>query len=193
MQSNGRSHLMKGKRGSRVLEILLLPVIASLSFLIAVGQIQFDKPKAAKPLPNPSIIGAGRDDLKAIVKQMFETREIPLDKEDCNQKTGDCTLLSKPVTFIKGITTRSQLEHYCDVPTASVRNWSKGRYVLRIEINPASPKTSQVGVYAKFDGMSDSGAGSEWIPLSSKGLLEDGILRCIDERARGGDCKADEK
>ncbi|HWN98482.1 MAG TPA: hypothetical protein VNS63_04360, partial [Blastocatellia bacterium] len=95
---------------------------ASLSILFAIslsasGQIQLQKPKYAKPLPNPSIIGAQRDEVATIIKQMLETREIPLDKEDCNQTTGECTLLSKSVVFTKGITTRSQLEHYCEVPS----------------------------------------------------------------------------
>ena len=155
----------------------------------AGGQIQLQKPKAIKPLPNPSIVGTGRDEVQTVIKQMLETREIPLDKEDCNQTTGECTLLSKSVVFIKGITTRSQLEHYCEVPSAAVRNWAKGRYVLRFQITPASPKTSQVGVYAKFEGMADGMSGSEWVQLTSKGELEDMMLRCIQDRVQGGDCK----
>jgi hypothetical protein len=153
------------------------------------GQIQFDRPKTAKPLPNPSIIGAPRDEVVTVTKQMLETREIPLDKEDCNPTTGECTLISKAVTFIKGIPTRSQLLHYAEVPTADVRNWIKGRYVLRVQISPASPKTSQVGVYARFEGMTDAITGSEWIPLTSKGGLEDLMLRCIQDRLNGGNCE----
>ncbi|HEU4389599.1 MAG TPA: hypothetical protein VFV34_17475, partial [Blastocatellia bacterium] len=118
-------------------------------------QIQFNKPKAEGHLPNPTILRGSRDDIRSIAKQMLETREIPLDKEECNPQTGECSLISKPVVFIKGITTRSQLEHYCDVPAAHVRNWTKGRYTLRIQINPSSPTTAQVGLYAKFEGMTD--------------------------------------
>lgn len=169
-----------------------LAVSLSILFLIsqsAGGQIQLQKPKVVKPLPNPSIIGAGRDDVVTVTKQMLETREIPLDKEDCNQTTGECTLLSKSVVFIKGIPTRSQLEHYCEVPSAAVRNWAKGRYVLRFQVTPASTKTSQVGVYAKFEGMTESMSGSEWVQLTSRGELEDMMLRCIQDRVQGGDCK----
>jgi len=153
------------------------------------GQIQLQKPKVVKPLPNPSIIAAGRDEVVSAIKQMLETREIPLDKEDCNQTTGECMLLSKSLVFTKGIPTRSQLEHYCEVPSAAVRNWVKGRYVLRFQVTPASTKTAQVGVYAKFEGMTDSVSGSEWVPLTSKGELEDTMLRCIQDRVQGGDCK----
>jgi hypothetical protein len=155
----------------------------------ASAQIQFDRPKAEKPLPNPSIITTPRDETLAATKQMLETREVSIDKEDCNQLTGECTIISKPVIFIKGITTRSQLEHYCEVPAASVKNWTRGRYVLRIQIAPASPKTSQVGIYAKFEGMTDGFSGNEWVQLTSKGELEDKFLRCIKDRATGGDCK----
>src|SRR5258706_10866508 len=108
------------------------------------GQIQLSKPKAEAPMPNPSIIGSPRDEILTATKQMLETREIPLDKEDCSQTTGECTLISKAVIFTRGITAKSQLQHYCDVPAADVRNWGKGRYLLRIQITPASPNTSLV-------------------------------------------------
>jgi hypothetical protein len=168
---------------SRVLVALLLTGIT------AVAQLEFKKPKPAKPLPNPSIINATRDEVLSTTKQMMETREIPLDKEDCSNTTGECTLLSKPVVFIKGIATKSQLEHYCEMPTVEVRNWARARYVLRFQITPATPKTAQVGVYAKFEGMLNAVTGSEWVALTSKGELEDLMLRCVQDRVQGGDCK----
>jgi len=166
---------------------VLLAVL--LTGMTALAQIQFSKPKPIKPLPNPSIIGATRDEVLSITKQMLETREIPLDKEDCNSTNGECTLLSKSVVFIKGIATKSQLEHYCELPQVDVRNWTRGRYILRFQITPATPKTSQIGVYAKFEGMINSMTGSDWVPLTSKGELEDLMLRCVQDRVQGGDCK----
>jgi hypothetical protein len=154
----------------------------------ANAQIQFDKPKAEKPLPNPSMIQSPRDETLKATKQMLETREVSIDKEDCNQLSGECMLITKPVIFIKGITAKSQLEHYCIVPAANVKNWTRGRYSLRIQITPASPKSSQVGIYAKFEGMTDGFDGNEWVQLSSKGELEDKFLRCIQDRATGGSC-----
>lgn len=155
---------------------------------MATAQIQFDKPKAEKPMPNPAIIQAPRDEALKVTKQMLETREIPIDKEDCNQTTGACTVISKSVTFIKGITTRSQLEHYCTVPVAGVKNWTRGRYLLRFQITPASPKSSEVSIYAKFEGQTDGLSNNEWVELASKGELEDKFLRCIQDRATGGSC-----
>lgn len=160
-----------------------------LTSMTAVAQIEFNKPKPIKPLPNPSIINASRDDVLSITKQMMETREIPLDKEDCSGTTGECTLLSKSVVFTKGIPTKSQLEHFCEMPRVDVRSWTRGRYVLRFQITPATPKTSQVGVYAKFEGMMNAVTGGEWVQLTSKGELEDLMLRCIQDRVQGGDCK----
>ena len=170
-------------RSSRVVLTILLTAITGFA------QIQFNRPKAARPLPNPSIINSTRDEVLSMTKQMLETREIPVDKEDCNSNTGECTLISKPVVFIKGIATKSQLEHYCEMPAVEVRNWARARYVLRFQISPATPKTSQVGVYAKFEGMLNAVTGSEWIALTSKGELEDLMLRCIQDRSQGGDCK----
>src|SRR5437763_17088372 len=100
---------------TRVLLVVLLIGIP------AVAQIQFSRPQPAKPLPNPSIINFTRDEVLSMTKQMLETREITLDKEDCSNTTGECTLLSKPVVFIKGIAPKSQLEHYCDLPVVEVR------------------------------------------------------------------------
>jgi hypothetical protein len=162
---------------------------AILIVTIADGQIQLKRPKGEPTMPNPSILNASRDEVLAVTKQMLETREIPLDKEDCGEVTGECTVVGKPVIFTRGITTRSQLQHYCEVPAAEVRNWAKGRYVLRVQIAPASATTSQVGVYARFEGMTESLSGSEWIPLSSKGELEDKLLKCIRDRIRGIECK----
>ena len=161
----------------------------SLMGITAFGQLEFSKPKPIKPLPNPSIIGSPRDEVVSITKQMLETREIPVDKENCNSTTGECTLLTKSVIFTKGIAAKSQLEHYCETPSVDVRNWVKGRYVLRFQITPATPKSAQVGVYAKFDGMTNAVTGSEWVALTSKGELEDLMLRCIQDRVQGGDCK----
>lgn len=170
------------------------PIIRLLLAILLTGaaagaQMEFKKPKPAKPLPNPSIINATRDDALSMTKQMLETREIPLDKEDCGSTTGECTLITKPVVFIKGIATKSQLEHYCEMPTVEVRNWARARYVLRFQITPATTKTSQVGVYARFEGMINAVTGSEWAPLTSRGALEDLMLRCIQDRVQGGDCK----
>lgn len=173
----------------RFVLILFCFFALALLSLPSKGQIQLSKPKTEKPLPNPSLLNSQRDDILQATKQMLETREVPIDREDCNQLTGECTVISKPIIFIKGTMTRSQLEHYCDVPAAGVKNWTKGRYVLRIQISPASPKSAQVGVYAKFEGMLDDFSGNQWVSLNSKGEMENLFLKCIQDRVNGGDCK----
>jgi len=177
----------------RILVIALVVAGVSLASAHAPGQIQFGKPKPERPLPNPFIIGAPRDEALKAAKQMLETREIPLDKEECNQQSGECTLISKQVIFIRGIATRSQLQHYCEIAPADVRDWSKGRYVLRIQVSPVTPATSQVGISARFDGMTAGVVGSEWVSLTSRGDLEDKLLRCLDQRVKGVECKDEEK
>jgi hypothetical protein len=172
--------------------IVSIPVMVLMA-VAANGQIEFDRPKPVKPLPNPMIMAAARDDVRNAAKQLLETRAISLDKEDCNQQTGDCVLVTKTVEFIRGITAKSQLQHYCDLPISDVRSWSKGRYSLKIQISPASPTTAQVGIYAKFEGETEGAIGQEWVTLNSKGILEDGLLRCLDERVRGGECKEDSR
>lgn len=179
-------NLMPDRAISHAFQILMVVLMSTMT---GVAQLELSKPKPLKPLPNPSIINASRDDVISITKQMMETREIPLDKEDCGATTGECTLLSKSVIFIKGIETKSQLKHYCEMPRVDVRSWARGRYVLRFQITPATPKTAQVGVYARFEGMTNAASGGEWVQLTSKGELEDLMLRCIQDRVQGGDCK----
>ena len=178
-----------GLRFNRGIAAIVVVLVVAAGMM---GQIQLSKPKGEPAMPNPAMVGNARDEILTATKQMLETREIPLDKEDCSPTTGECNLISKPVIFTRGITARSQLQHYCDVPAADVRNWGKGRYVLRIQITPASPNTSLVGVYARFEGMTEGLNGTEWIALPSKGELEDRLLKCIRDRVRGIDCK-DEK
>ena len=172
------------------LTLVLRVALVSLLFAAsAAAQIQFSKPKTARPLPNPSLLNAARDEAVTVIKQMLETREIPLDKEDCNATTGECTLISKPVVFIKGIPAKSQLQHFTELSDRDVRNWSRGRYVLRFQVTPATPRTVQVGAYARFDGLTDGAAGQEWVQLQSRGEIEDLMLRCVQDRIAGGDCK----
>ncbi|HXG63839.1 MAG TPA: hypothetical protein VNO70_01960, partial [Blastocatellia bacterium] len=75
---------------------LFSPAILSLMLaaIAAGGQIQLDRPKIEKPLPNPSILPAARDEVMKLTRQMLETREIPLDKENCDATSGECTLVS---------------------------------------------------------------------------------------------------
>lgn len=171
--------------------LALLAMVLPMMALVTAAQIQLSKPKAEQRLPNPLMISASREELITITKQMFEAREVPLDKDNCDQLTGECTLISKPVTFITGsIATRSQLEHYAEVPAANVKNWERGRYTLKIQITPAAPKTTQVAVYATFEGKTNDFSGQNpWVQLRSKGELEDKFLRCIQDRARGGGCE----
>lgn len=178
-------------RGTRAIRLAFFLPLLVVGAPTERGQIDFDKPRPVKPLPNPMLVSAGRDDVRNAAKQMLETRQIPVEKEDCNQMTGECVMVTKAVEFIRGITTKSQLQHYCEVPDADNRSWAKGRYSLRIQVNPAGTNTAEVGIYARFEGETDDAVGQQWVPLTSKGILEDGLLRCLDERVRGGECKSE--
>lgn len=179
---------------SHPLRTLILTATSMLLVaLVGVAQIQFGRPKAVPRLPNPSVFAFSRDDVLAVTRQMLETREIPIEKEDCNENTGECTISCKSVTFIRGVTTQSQLQHYAEVPTAFAHNWVQGRYTLRILVSPATPASSEVGVYARFEGMRTDGIGNEWVGLTSKGELEDSLLKCIQSRLLGDICEEEKR
>jgi hypothetical protein len=57
-----------------------------------------------------------------------------------------------------------------------VQNIVRGRVTLRIEVAPSTPTTSLVGVAATFEGLRQ-GPTQQWIAASSRGLLEDKILK----------------
>jgi hypothetical protein len=70
----------------------------------------------------------------------------------------------------------ADLSRYADVPTATARGWTRGRYTLTVEIQPIDGSSANIVVNAKVEGRTDGPTGAEWTTLRSTGLAEDQFL-----------------
>lgn len=160
-------------------------MIASLP-VVASAQIEFDRPKTEQPLENPYTIGVTREQILETAKDALKKCNIPIDEE--LSKANEGKLITKPVIFSRGVTTRSDLEYLATMPASDVRNWTQGRYYLEITALPLDQKRSQLFVSAHIQGrIPDAVSGNKWIDGQSNGRLEDEVIRGLASKLLGID------
>jgi len=152
----------------------------------ARAQIQLDRPKTERPLDNPYVIHAPREQILQTVREVFKACAIEVD--DTRSKPSEGKIVTKSVVFTRGVTTRADLEHLAKMPAGEVRNWQQGRWRLEVSALPLDEKRSQLSVNAQIEGkVIDAAGGSQWIEGQSNGLLEDEALRGLAGRILGID------
>lgn len=159
--------------------VLLFSLVLTLA-TIALPQWTFDRYKVPKPLPNPYTIQATREQLVNAITQVMEKESFPIDTQE--SKPADGVIISKPVVFSKGINTKNDLAYFSDVPASEVRNWTKGRVTYTINIQPVDPTHSTLAIYSKIEGYAQSVTANNWVECSSKGLMEDKLMRDVLEK-----------
>jgi hypothetical protein len=153
---------------------------------LAQAQIQFDRPKTEPPLDNPYTMSVPREQILDAAREVLKTCSIQLDEE--LSKPNEGKLVTKPVKFTKGVTTRTDLEYLANLPASEVRNWIQGRYYLEISSLPLDQKRSQLFVSAHIQGRLANTTGTEeWIEGRSNGRLEDEVLRGLASKILGVD------
>jgi hypothetical protein len=111
---------------------------------------------------------------KSIVELMAE-RKLILDEPSSKPEQG--LLISQPYTFTRGsVVTGSELNRLAEVPATEVRNWTRGRYTLIVEVQPIDGTATNVSVNARIEGRSDNVTGAEWVTLRSTGAAEEQFL-----------------
>jgi hypothetical protein len=166
-------------------------LVAALAWLlggsaVVSAQIQFDRPKTEPPLENPYTIAAQRSEILKTVREVLKTCSIPLDEQLSREAEGK--LVTKYVTFTRGVTAQTDLQHYSNLPAGEVRNWTQGRFALEITALPLDEKRSQLQVMARIQGrVADFSTGGKWVDASSNGRLEDEILRGLAGKILGLD------
>lgn len=150
----------------------------------ASAQLEWDKPKAGRPIPNPSSINTNRDEISRIVQEILARNGIPVKVENMDDNRGTVTIVTEPVVFARGIVAQTQLRHFAEVGASEVTDITRGRVSLRIEVSPASPTSTIVGVYGTFEGFAQ-GTIPKWVPTQSKGILEDKFLKQVVMLALG--------
>jgi hypothetical protein len=137
------------------------------------------------PIPNPYKFSIRRDEIIKAVGELMRDRKLILDESA--SKLDEGVLISQPYTFIKGaVVTESELVQYADVPQASSRGWTRGRYTMIVEIQPVDGQSTNVSVSAKVEGRTDGASGAEWVTLRSLGTAEQEFLSALIEQVTGG-------
>lgn len=135
-------------------------------------------------IPNPYRFTARRDALIEAVKDMVGSRGLILD--DAVSRPDEGVLITQPYTFTKGaVVSQSELNRYADLPAATGRGWTRGRYTLVIEVQAIDAVTANVSVTAKIEGRTDGATGAEWSTLRSLGLAEQDFLGALIEHVTG--------
>lgn len=161
-------------------------VTVVFSTITAYAQLTFDRPKTEPPLDNPYTISLPREKILEGVKEVLKTCSIPID--DNLSKPSEGKIVTKPVSFSKGVTTKSDLEYLSTLPAGDVRNWVQGRYSLEITALPLDQTRSQLLVGANIQGrISDVLNPNKWIDCQSNGRLEDEVLRGMAGKILGID------
>jgi hypothetical protein len=164
---------------------LSLFIIACCS-LDTRAQIQFDRPKTERPLDNPYTIGVPREQILQTVQEVLKTCSIEID--DTQSKPSEGKIVTKPVVFTRGVTTKTDLEYLAKMPAGEVRNWQQGRYSLEITALPVNGKLSQIVVNAIIQGkVAEASGATRWIDGQSNGIVEDEAIRGLAGKILGID------
>ncbi|HEX5083728.1 MAG TPA: hypothetical protein VFY40_16895 [Blastocatellia bacterium] len=168
---------------SRISLSLLFLVFCSFD---AFAQIEFDRPKTEKPLDNPYMINAPREQILETVREVLKTCAIQVD--DTLSKPSEGKIVTKSVVFTRGVTAKEDLNHLAKMPASEVRNWQQGRWSLEISAIPLDESRSQISVTAHIEGkVIDAAGGAKWIEGRSNGSVEDEVLRGLAGRILGID------
>lgn len=101
-------------------------------------------------------------------------------------KPDEGTLISQPYTFTKGaVVATSELSRYAEITDTNGRGWTRGRYILIVEVQPIDSNNTNVSVNVKLEGRSDGVSGAEWTTLKSTGIAEEEFLQALIENITG--------
>jgi hypothetical protein len=136
------------------------------------------------PIPNPYRFSVRRDAIVRAVEELMRDRKFVLDTAASNLAEG--ILISQPYTFTKGaVVATSELGRYAEITFANSRGWTRGRYILIVEVQPIDGNNTNVSVNVKLEGRSDGVSGAEWTTLKSTGVAEEEFLSVLIENITG--------
>jgi hypothetical protein len=136
------------------------------------------------PVPNPYRFSVRRDAIvKAVEDLMRDHKLVP---DAAASKPDEGILISQPYTFTKGaVVATSELGRYAVINDANARGWTRGRYILIVEIQPIDGNNTNVSVNVKVEGRTDGASGPEWVTLRSTGVAEEEFLSALVENVTG--------
>ncbi len=148
--------------------------------------INFGKGRSpeATLIANPYRFTTRRDMIIQAVNELIRDRGLILD--EAVSKPDEGILVTQPYTFSKGaVVSPTELNRYTDLPPATARGWTRGRYTLIIEVQQIDGVSANIGVTAKIEGRTDGATGGEWVTLPSIGVAEQEFLGALIEKVTG--------
>ena len=181
---------MNNSGNMRIRNLILSGIMLIGLTVGASAQIQLDRPKVEQPLDNPYTLGVQRERIIETVRDVLKGCGISLREEGAGLSNGQSNgkIITQPVVFTRGVTTRNNLEYLAAMTSSEVRNWLQGRYFIEITALPLDQKRSQLFIAAHIEGRyADAMAGSVWVEGQSNGRLEDEVLRGLAGKILGID------
>ena len=134
-------------------------------------------------LPNPYKLTSRRDVLIETIKTVIRDKQLIID--EASSRFSDGVIVTQPFIFAKGpVTTQNELKRYGVIEFAD-NTWSKGRYLLTIEVQAIDGVHNNVTVNAKVEGLAGRGLVSEWTTVQSSGVAEEEFLVKLVEAVTG--------
>jgi hypothetical protein len=148
--------------------------------------IDFGKGKShtPPPIPNPYRFSVRRDAIIKAAEELMRDRKFVMDAAASKPEEG--ILISQPYTFTKGaVVATSELGRYAEITDTNGRGWTRGRYILIVEVQPIDGNNTNVSINVKLEGRSDGVSGAEWTTLKSTGIAEEEFLQALIENITG--------
>lgn len=141
------------------------------------------KTQVRERLANPYRMASRRDVLLETIKQVLKEQKMLVD--ETSSRLGDGIVVTQPYVFTKGtVIAQSEIGRYA-ILDGFDRAWSRGRYVLVIEVQSIDGVQNNVSVNARVEGREGAGLMTEWRNLQSSGLAEDEFLKVLVETVTG--------
>jgi hypothetical protein len=141
------------------------------------------KTQVRERLANPYRMASRRDVLIETIKQVLKEQKMLVD--EASSRLGDGIVVTQPYVFTKGtVIAQGEIGRYA-ILDGFDRAWSRGRYVLVIEVQSIDGVQNNVSVNARVEGREGAGLMTEWRNLPSSGLAEDEFLKVLVETVTG--------
>jgi hypothetical protein len=140
--------------------------------------------QAPPPIPNPYRFSVRRDVIIKAAEELMRDRKFVLDVAASRPDEG--ILISQPYVFTKGaVVATSELSRFGEITESNSRGWTRGRYILIVEVQPIDGNNTNVSINVKLEGRSDGASGPEWVTLRSTGMAEEEFLTVLIENVTG--------
>ena len=129
---------------------------------------------APPPIPNPYRFSVRRDVIIKAAEELMRDRKLVLDAAASRPDEG--ILISQPYVFTKGaVVATSELSRFGEITETNSRGWTRGRYILIVEVQPIDGNNTQSNVCSDCV-IEVVGVGTVKVKGSVTVVIKDGML-----------------